>query len=63
MSLAQQLSHLKQQRIAHTVSPHQQQPTLILSNRTANTTTQDLLYTLAIISYYKLLREKPSLRT
>ena len=61
--LSQQLQRIKTSQRALKVGPQQQQPTLILDAHTATSTSHDLIYTLAIISYSKLLVAQPALRT
>jgi hypothetical protein len=62
-SLTQQLQKIKDSQRALKVAPTPQQPTLLFDPHTASTTSHDLIYTLAIISYSKLLTVQPSLRT
>jgi hypothetical protein len=61
-ALTQQLQKIKDAQRALKVAPQQQQPTLIFDSHTATTTSHDLFYTLAIISYSKLINAQPSLR-
>jgi len=62
MTLSQQLINLKTIQNTNQISPHQHQPTLLLNKNIAATTSQDLIYTSAIIAYSKLVKEKPSLK-
>ena len=55
-SLSQQLSTLKHQQRAVSVTPQQQQPTLVLDRHTATTASSDLFYTMAVIAYSKLVK-------
>lgn len=61
-SLAQQLQTIRQAQRSLQAAPNQPQPTLILSTHLATTTSPDLIYTLAIIAYSKLLKEQPSIK-
>jgi len=60
--LAKQLQQIKNNQRAVRVAPSQQQPTLLLDTHTASTTSHDLIYTLAIISYSKLLSQQAGLK-
>lgn len=61
-ALSQQLQKIKDSQRALKVAPQKHQPTLLFDPHTASTTSHDLIYTLAIISYSKLLNVQPSLR-
>jgi len=61
-SLASQLQQIKNSQRAIRVAPNQQQPTLILDPHTATTTSPDLIFTMAVISYGKLLKQHPQLK-
>lgn len=61
-SLLQQLQKIKTDQRSLKVGPQQQQPTLIFDAHTATTTSHDLIYTLSIISYSKLLLSQPNLK-
>lgn len=61
-SLSQQLQTIRQVQRSLQVAPNQAQPTLILSTHLATTTSADLIYTLAVIAYSKLLKDQPSIK-
>ena len=61
-SLTQQLSTLKDKQRALPVGPNQQQPTLLLNKHQATTTSSDIFYTMAVLSFAKLAKEQPSLK-
>jgi hypothetical protein len=61
-TLAQQLQSLKHTQRSLKVAPNQAQPTLLLDTHTATTTSSDLIFTMSIIAYSKLLKEQPILK-
>lgn len=61
-SLAQQLQNIKHSQRALGVLPNQMQPTLILDRHTATSTSSDLIYTMAVVSYAKLVKQHASIK-
>lgn len=61
-SLAQQLQTIRNSQRSLKVTPNQVQPTLLLDTHTATTTSSDLIFTMAVIAYSKLLKEQPVLK-
>lgn len=55
-SLSKQLQSIKTHQRALKVAPNQQQPTLILDRHMATTTSSDLIYTMAVVAYARLLK-------
>lgn len=60
-ALSKQLQQIKNNQRAIKVAPNQQQPTLVLDTHIASTASPDLIYTMSILSYSKLISEQPSL--
>jgi len=61
-SLASQLQQIKNNQRAIRVAPNQQQPTLLLDAHTATTTSHDLIFTMAIVAYGKMLKNHRELK-
>ena len=55
--LATQLQTLKRNKLTQPLAPLAQQPTLILPKHTASTISTDIVYTMAVIAYSKLVKE------
>lgn len=61
-SLASQLQQIKNNQRAIRVAPNQQQPTLLLDAHTATTTSHDLIFTMGVVAYGKLLKNHRELK-
>ena len=61
-SLAQQLQNIKHGQRSLGVLPNQQQPTLILDRHTATSTSSDLIFTMAVVSYAKLVKQHAAIK-
>jgi hypothetical protein len=61
-SLSKQLQQIKLSQPALKVGPNQNKPTLLLDTHTASTTSSDIVYTMAVISYSQILKSHPQLK-
>ena len=60
-ALAKQLQQLQDKQRAGGVGPHQSQHTLLLDKATAKSTSNDLLFTTALLAYHQLCKQQPAL--